>query len=98
MAATSGSPALRSGYNQSLNPMGTPEEPPARKAGVLPPPPAHSDDGPTGVRVPPLEPPPSSLKAVARRRNSPGRDAPSFWVLMLVLFAAGTALTFYLQK
>lgn len=78
--------------------MATPEEPPARKPAVLPPPPAHSDDGPTGVRVPPLEPPPSSLQAVARRGHGAGRDAPRFWLLMLVVFAACTALTFYLQK
>lgn len=78
--------------------MATPDEPPARKRAVLPPPPAHSDDGPTGVRVPPLEPPPSSLKAVARGRHSVGRGATRFWLLMLVVFAACTALTFYLQK
>ena len=74
------------------------DEPPAPKAGVLPPPPRHPDDSPNVVAVPPLEPPPSSLKPIARGRGGAIRDSSSFWVLMLVLFAAGTALTFYLQK
>jgi len=78
--------------------MANPEQPPAPKAGVLPPAPTHPDDGPNVVTVPPLEPPPSSLKPIARGRGGAGRDNPSFWLVMLVLFAAGTALTFYLQK
>lgn len=78
--------------------MATREEPPAPKAGVLPPPPAHPDDGPNAVRVPPLEPPPSSLKPIARGRSVASGGSQGFWLVMLVLFAVGTALTFYLQK
>jgi hypothetical protein len=64
-----------------------------------PPPPSHPDDGPDPVLVPPLEPPPSSLGAFATRgKKEPPREPRVFWVMLVVLFIAGTLLTFYLQR
>lgn len=49
--------------------------------------------------VPPLEPPPSSLGAFAARgKKEPPREPKAFWLLLVVLFVAGTLLTFYLQR
>jgi hypothetical protein len=64
---------------------------------ALPPPPPDKPE--EVVVVPPLEPPPSSLGALATRhkKESP-REPKLFWILLVVLFAAGTLLTFYLQK
>jgi hypothetical protein len=66
---------------------------------VRPPPPSHPDDGPDPVLVPPLEPPPSSLGALAtRRKKAPSREPRLFWIVLIVLFVVGTLLTFYLQR
>ena len=49
--------------------------------------------------VPPLEPPPSSLGAFAARgKKEPPREPKAFWLILVVLFVAGTLLTFYLQR
>jgi hypothetical protein len=49
--------------------------------------------------VPPLEPPPSSLGAMAsQRKHQPPREPRVFWLILVVLFVAGTLLTFYLQR
>jgi len=66
---------------------------------AVPPPPPSPGDGHDPVLVPPLEPPPSSLGALAtRRKKESPREPKIFWVLLVVLFVAGTLLTFYLQK
>ena len=66
---------------------------------ALPPPaPVHPDDA-HDVLVPPLEPPPSSLSAtMSRRKREPSREPKIFWVILVVLFVAGTLITFYLQR
>jgi hypothetical protein len=64
-----------------------------------PPPPLHPDDGPDPVQVPPLEPPPSSLGALARhKKKEPAREPKVFWLILIALFVVGTLLTFYLQR
>jgi hypothetical protein len=64
-----------------------------------PPPPLHPDDGPDPVQVPPLEPPPSSLGALARhKKKEPPREPKVFWLILIALFVVGTLLTFYLQR
>jgi hypothetical protein len=59
----------------------------------------HPDDGPDPVVVPPLEPPPSSLGAMAsQRKREPPREPKLFWLILVALFVGGTLLTFYLQR
>jgi hypothetical protein len=49
--------------------------------------------------VPPLEPPPSSLGALAKqRKKEPPREPKIFWFVLIALFVVGTLLTFYLQR
>ena len=86
-------------YNGSAAPIGTMEEP-RRKPAVLPPAPHHPDDGPSGpLQVPRLEPPPSSLKPILQPgARTPQRESRGFWVLLVMLFVAGTAITFYFQR
>jgi hypothetical protein len=88
-------------YNVSAAPLATMDEQPRRKPAVLPPAPSSPDDGPGGaVQVPRLEPPPSSLKPLAQggRARATARESRGFWVLLVMLFVAGTAITFYLQR
>lgn len=87
-------------YNMSAAPRATMEQEPQRKPAVLPPAPSSPDDGPVGaLQVPRLEPPPSSLKPMAQPgRATPPRESRGFWVLLVMLFVAGTAITFYFQR
>jgi len=71
------------------------EDQPQRAGGVLPPPPSSPDDGPTALTVPPLQPPPQELAKAAR---ASGRLPLRSWLLSVVLFLAGTALTYYLGQ
>jgi hypothetical protein len=74
-------------------------EPSRPSTPALPPPPPHPDDGQDPVMVPPLEPPPSSLGAMAsQRKKDASREPKLFWLILVVLFVAGTLLTFYLQR
>ncbi len=71
---------------------------PRRKRAVLPPAPLPGD-GDGAVSVPRLEPPPSSLKPTAHRHPiAPAQEPRWFWLLLVVLFVAGTAVTFYFQR
>jgi hypothetical protein len=70
---------------------------PRRSPAVLPPAPLPGDEG--IVSVPRLEPPPSSLKPIAQARpKTPPQESRGFWLLLIALFVAGTAITFYLQR
>jgi hypothetical protein len=71
---------------------------PRRKPAVLPPAPLPGD-GEGIVSVPRLEPPPSSLKPIAQYRPAaPAPESRGFWLLLVLLFVAGTAITFYFQR
>jgi hypothetical protein len=76
------------------------DDEPRRTPAVLPPAPDHPDDGPgEAVKVPRLEPPPSSLKPTARAKlSTPDRESKGFWLLLVALFVAGTVITFYFQR
>jgi len=63
--------------------------------GFLPPPPSTPDDGPSALELPPLEPPPQEL--VRASRASRGLQ-PGAWLLLVAVFLAGTALTYYLER
>lgn len=61
---------------------------------VLPPPPSP-DEGSTALELPPLQPPPVGLvKAAAGSGRLPLRS----WLLIVAIFLAGTALTYYVQR
>jgi hypothetical protein len=64
----------------------------------LPPPPSTPDDGPSVLSVPPLDAPPRSLQvsyvAVGRKWSF----SPRTWAVFLALFAAGTLVTFLLER
>ena len=66
-----------------------------RAGGVLPPPPSTPDDGPTALSVPPLQPPPVELAKAAARS---GRLSLGARLLIVAVFLAGTALTYFLQR
>jgi hypothetical protein len=71
------------------------QDQPQRAGGVLPPPPSCPDDGPTALELPPLQHPPKELAKAARAsRGLPLRS----WLLIIALFLAGTALTYYLER
>ncbi len=73
------------------------QDQPERQGGVLPPPPSTPDDGPMGIELPPLHPPPRSLQAGGRARSS-GPVSVRLWLLLMTLFAGGTLLTYYVQR
>jgi len=63
--------------------------------GVLPPPPSTPDDGPAALELPRLQPPPVELiKGAARSGRLPVRT----WLLLVAVFLARTALTYYAQR
>jgi hypothetical protein len=68
---------------------------PHRAGGVLPPPPSTPDDGPLALELPPQKPPPVELVKAAARA---GRTSLRARLFIVVVFLAGTALTYYLQR
>ncbi len=69
--------------------MSDPPEPRRGSRPYLPPPPETRDDSPESFAVPRMEPPPSSLEAMVRRRpgapSAPERSARWPWIALLML-------------